>query len=199
MYPQEVKVVFLGESTVGKTSIIASFASTTKDFLEDQTPTIGACFSLQTVQVNGEDVKLKIWDTAGQERFRALTPMYYRDAQVAILVFAVNAEDSLERLRSWHEDLTRDTRKMPAVIIAANKIDLERTVKTNTGEQFAESIEATYMECSAKTKVGINELFAQAAELAVKSNEAITEQQNKVVQQITAEPPKANQQKKECC
>lgn len=164
----ELKVVFLGESSVGKTSIITCFSS--EGFTPNQTPTVGACFSVKMVSVDGKDVKLKVWDTAGQERFRALTPMYYRDAHVAILVFALDSPVSFERLKGWVEDLERDTRVRPEIIIVGNKCDLKRKVESADGEAYASSVNATYWECSAKTKDGVEELFCEAAGLGLKSD-----------------------------
>jgi small GTP-binding protein len=165
MITSEVKVVFLGESTVGKTSIIASYSKF--GFPTDTTSTIGASFSLHRVQMASTEVKLKIWDTAGQERFRSLTPMYYRDAHVAVLVFAVDSPESFVRLDTWIEDLRREVNKVPAVIVAGNKIDLPRRIDREQCEAFAQRIGASYCECSAKTRAGIDELFQMAASFSL--------------------------------
>ncbi|OHT11688.1 Ras-related protein Rab-5C [Tritrichomonas foetus] len=191
----DIKLVFLGESTVGKTSIIACFSQ--GEFAPDQTSTIGACFSMKKVIVDNEEVKLKIWDTAGQERFRALTPMYYRDAQIAILVYSVDATDTFHKLKKWVEDLKRDTKVMPPLIIAGNKIDLERKVSTEAGEKFAESVGAVFMECSAKAKIGIDELFAAAASMARRDTRVIHEESSKLAQEIMGETKP--QKKSSCC
>jgi Ras-related protein Rab-5C len=167
MASPEVKLVFLGETQVGKTSIISSFLQ--PDVIPNPNPTVGARFATQLLLVDGVKVKLKIWDTAGQERFRALTPMYYRRAHVAILVFAVDAPDSLRKLTTWLADLERDTKEMPAVIITGNKIDLARKVSGDEGEKFAQDVGATYFESSAKTRLGITELFHLATTLAIES------------------------------
>ena len=82
METYEIKVVFLGESGVGKTSIILSFTNDT--FSENEVQTIGASYTFKKIIRENDEVKLKIWDTAGQERFRSLAPMYYRDADVAV-------------------------------------------------------------------------------------------------------------------
>jgi small GTP-binding protein len=161
----EAKVVFLGESTVGKTSIVSAYAD--EGFNEVHSPTIGACFSLHEVRVGQETIKLKVWDTAGQERYRALTPMYYRDAQVAILVYAVDVSETMTKLTSWIDKLQSDTTTMPIMIIVGNKTDLAREVEYATAEQFALEVNATYCECSAREDTGIKELFALAAEKAM--------------------------------
>jgi small GTP-binding protein len=165
MTDPEVKIVFLGESSVGKTSIISSFSQT--GFIPDMSSTVGASFSMQRVALDSCDVKLKIWDTAGQERFRSLTPMYYRDAQVAILVFSVDSTATFDSLDSWVDDLKQHAAKQPAIIIVGNKIDLERTVEPMQGEAFADTVGASYIECSAKTRAGVDALFQLAAGIAV--------------------------------
>jgi small GTP-binding protein len=187
--PCEAKVVFLGDSAVGKTSIISAYAH--EEYSEEHSPTVGAHFSLQRLQIGTSEVKLKIWDTAGQERFRALTPMYYRDSQVAVLVFALDSQESLDGLSSWIENLRRDTRLMPEVVVVGNKSDLERRVQG--AEQFADRENAVYVECSAKERKGIDELFTIVAQkaLTAQGSGAVD---SKMVQEITA-PGK----KKGCC
>jgi small GTP-binding protein len=188
----EAKIVFLGDSAVGKTTIISVFAH--DEFSEDHSPTVGAHFSLQRMQIGDDEVKLKIWDTAGQERFRALTPMYYRDSDVAVLVFAVDSQDSLTSLTSWIDNLKRDTRTMPALVIVGNKIDLERRVNARECETFAEQNGATYAECSALTKKGIEELFLIIAQKAL-AGKGTKPAAGTLVQEITG--PK--KQKSGCC
>jgi small GTP-binding protein len=162
---RELKIVFLGESTVGKTSIITSFSQS--GLISDVEATIGACFSVQRLTIGSSEVKLKIWDTAGQERFRALTPMYFRDADVALLVFAVNSADTFQKLDSWLADVRHKTTNSLLIFIVGNKTDLGREVDTADGIKFAKQIGAIYAECSAKTKDGIGNLFRMAAMTAL--------------------------------
>jgi small GTP-binding protein len=165
MVGPEVKIVFLGESMVGKTSIISSYSK--MGFQSDTTSTIGACFSLHRIRLSSAEIKLKIWDTAGQERFRSLTPMYYRDAHVAVLVFAVDSRESFLGLDTWINDLRKEVGQPPAHIVAGNKIDLHRKVDLEQGEAFAQRIGASYCECSAKTRAGVDELFQMAATVSL--------------------------------
>ena len=204
----ECKIVFLGEAAVGKTSIITQF--TENEFTPDQNSTIGACFSMKKVKCDeNTNVNLKIWDTAGQERFRALTPIYYRDAQVAILVFSVIERETFkynvyrpetfEKLQVWI-DFLHETEDSTPFIILGNKIDLvdERTVSTDEGERFASSVNATYMECSAKSKEGIEEVFIAAAQIAADNRvEAKTQQTNEV--KIPDNDNQQKKKKKDCC
>ncbi|KAH0794612.1 small GTP-binding protein [Histomonas meleagridis] len=142
--------------------------------------------------IDGTEVKLKIWDTAGQERFRALTPMYYRDCHVAILVFSVDSQQSLNELQNWYNDIKADSHVMPSIIVVGNKIDLPRAVSTQVGEQFAESISATYMECSAIEDKGIYDIFVEAGTLSLNKN--LPQNQEKITRDITGD-----QTQKKCC
>lgn len=152
----EVKVAFVGESGVGKTTIIQSFE---KSDVPDQPPTLGACFSMHVLKIDGETIRLKIWDTAGQEKFKSLAPMYYRDAQTIVLVFSVTEPDSFEATRLWFSQLREEFAVIPKLFLIANKIDLPRKVDELKSRAFAEEINAVYYETSAKTHVGIQELL----------------------------------------
>ena len=200
MLATDIKVVFLGESTVGKTSIISCFAQ--GEFNQEQTSTIGACFTMKKIILDDKtEIKLKIWDTAGQERFRALTPMYYRDADVAILVFAVDDKDSFEKLQRWIDDLSRDIKIMPPLIIVGNKIDLfeQRKISSDDAEKFAESVSATFLECSAKSKEGIEEIFTTAGELASKITHKSNAETSKLAQEIIDGDNDQENKQKKCC
>ena len=172
-YQSEVKIVFLGDSTVGKTSIISSFSH--GEFIADQTPTIGVCFSLQKIEIGGEIIKMKIWDTAGQEKFRSLTPFYYRDSDLVIFVFAIDSKDSFEGIKVWYENVKKDTTKLPKLMVVGNKIDLsdKRKVPIEECECFADTIGATYMECSAKSGQGIEDIFTEAGNILLNEREKI--------------------------
>jgi small GTP-binding protein len=99
----DAKVVLLGSANVGKTSIISRAVS---DEFDQQMPaTIGACYTAKEVDIANVTVNLQIWDTAGQERFRTLAPMYYRGSVVALLVYAINDEASLQDVRKWVDEI----------------------------------------------------------------------------------------------
>ena len=96
----------LGESGVGKTSIVQRFV--TKDnFKEENPPTIGASFVSKLVNIQGTDnnMKFQIWDTAGQEKYRSLASMYYKDAQVAIIVYDISKRATFEAVKFWNNEL----------------------------------------------------------------------------------------------
>ncbi|RKO96561.1 hypothetical protein CAUPRSCDRAFT_635, partial [Caulochytrium protostelioides] len=97
--PIQVKLVLLGEAAVGKSSLVLRFVN--NEFQENKEPTIGAAFLTQRCKLEDKIIKFEIWDTAGQERFHSLAPMYYRNAQAAIVAYDVTKAASLEKAMNW--------------------------------------------------------------------------------------------------
>jgi small GTP-binding protein len=162
------KIVLLGSASVGKTSIICRAVS--DEFDTEMPATIGACYTAKQVEVAGTQINLQIWDTAGQERFRTLAPMYYRGSIVALLVFSVIEEKSLQDVKDWADEIKQQADEMPVLFVVANKADLvdERTVTTDQGEAVSKELGAFYSEVSAKSGRGIDELFVRVAEESLK-------------------------------
>jgi small GTP-binding protein len=162
------KLVLLGQSTVGKTSIIS--VAEGGSFQPDQSATIGACFHIKKMKVDDTGIKFHIWDTAGQERFRALAPMYYRDAQFALLVYAIDSRDSFEEIEVWHQALANDCSPMPQVVLVGNKIDLveRRQITLEEGRALAKKLNARLFEISAKADAeGVRTMLQEIAIMAV--------------------------------
>lgn len=134
---------------------------------------VGVDFKVKFVDIEGQRVKLTIWDTAGQERFRTLTSSYYRGAHGVILVYDVTSRDSFDSVRTvWMRELqTYANPDEMVLMLVANKIDKagERTVSTAQGQDFAKDLSALYMECSAKTKVGIQNAFEELVQTILHS------------------------------
>lgn len=123
----QFKLVLLGESSVGKSSLVLRFVK--GQFLDFQDSTIGAAFLTQTVCLNETTVKFEIWDTAGQERYHSLAPMYYRGAQAAIVVYDITNQDSFVRAKNWVKELQRQGNPDIVIALAGNKVDLEEERK----------------------------------------------------------------------
>eukprot|EP01127_Copromyxa_protea_P003942 TRINITY_DN136_c0_g1_i2.p1 TRINITY_DN136_c0_g1~~TRINITY_DN136_c0_g1_i2.p1 ORF type:complete len:193 (+),score=40.61 TRINITY_DN136_c0_g1_i2:311-889(+) len=155
----QFKLVLLGESAVGKSSLVIRFVN--GDFEENQTSTVGACFLTQEITLNDTTVKFDIWDTAGQERFASLAPMYYRGAQAAIVVFDITNYSSFIKAQEWVRELQRKGHPNVVIAIAGNKSDLSHTreVTTQQATEYADENGALYYETSAKTATNVNELF----------------------------------------
>lgn len=167
-----VKIVLLGDTGVGKSSICQRYINNTiSDAYE---VTIGGAYLQKEVGLsNGQKIKLHIWDTGGEERYRAMAPLYYRDAQAALLVYDVTSTQSFQSLDYWVRELDEKIRDENMVlIIAGNKSDLPtKKVSEEQVKAFADNSGIYHVEVSAKTGAGINELFTHMATELVKRSE----------------------------
>jgi len=167
----QFKLVLLGDTSVGKSSIVIRFVK--GQFSEYQESTIGAAFLTQTVPLNDSQVKFEIWDTAGQERYHSLAPMYYRGASAAIIVFDITSMESFHRAQQWVKELQRQGSPDVVIAIAGNKVDREdeREVSTNEAKNYAENNNLLFFETSAKTNVNVRELFLAIAKKLPKEDQ----------------------------
>ena len=206
---ESLKIVLIGETSVGKTSIICQFID--QVFQADQQSTIGGTFSTKKIKCsNGKIIKLEIWDTAGQERYRSVTKMFYKDANVAILVYDITSKYSFEELkRYWVEQVIESAPKDIILAIIANKYDLleKEQVDEEEAREYAAKINAMFAVTSAKNNSGINDLFIEIAKKYTGAESAVTvdekdesEEYRKIRKEsvkITKESQKAK--KKKCC
>ncbi|XP_043537809.1 ras-related protein Rab-5B isoform X2 [Chiloscyllium plagiosum] len=118
----QFKLVLLGESAVGKSSLVLRFVK--GQFHEYQESTIGAAFLTQSVCLDDTTVKFEIWDTAGQERYHSLAPMYYRGAQAAIVVYDITNQETFARAKTWVKELQRQASPNIVIALSGNKADL---------------------------------------------------------------------------
>ncbi|XP_014287130.1 ras-related protein Rab-21 isoform X3 [Halyomorpha halys] len=147
-------------------------------------PTIGASFFTCNINVDDTRVRLQVWDTAGQERFRSMAPMYYRNANAALLVFDITQQTSFASIKSWVKELQRNVEEPLVLCVVGNKTDLEsqRKVTREEAEQYATSIAATYFESSALNDSGIEDVFLCCA------SGMITLSQDKLVKTLRVTP-----------
>ncbi|KAK1926692.1 putative ras-related protein rab-18 [Papiliotrema laurentii] len=167
------KLLLIGNSSVGKSSLLLRF--TDDDFLseEETTATIGVDFRSKSVEVGGKRYKLSIWDTAGQERFRTLTSSYYRGAQAVILVYDVSSRSTFDELLKWFKEIDTYCGEGVVKVVVGNKMDKEfsRQVSTEEGRAFAERMGTSFVECSAKTRTGVLDIFQEVVRKILASPE----------------------------
>ena len=158
-----VKAVLLGESGVGKTSIISRFID--NSFEKNKKSTTGADYTGKTMyfdEYGGKKIKFEIWDTAGQEIYRSLTKIFYKDAKIAVLVYDITKRETFEELKKyWYNQIKESATPDIIIAIAANKCDLyeDEKVKEEEGREFAKEIGAYFKLTSAFLNSGIEELF----------------------------------------
>ena len=123
MTMKTIKVVIIGDTQVGKSCILTRFVE--GKFNHDTNSTIGAAFSTKVIEAKGQSIKIQIWDTAGQEQYRSLTPIYYRNTNVAIIVFDLTNATSLDNVESWFQEVKEKAPSCNYIAFCGNKCDLE--------------------------------------------------------------------------
>jgi len=183
-----VKLVLLGEAAVGKSSLVLRFVN--NDFQENKEPTIGAAFLTQKCNLPTRTIKFEIWDTAGQERFASLAPMYYRNAQSALVVYDLTKPTSLIKAKHWVAELQRQASPGIVIALVGNKLDLTnettpsntlgedgdgepaegeeadgdaRKISTAEAKSYAEEEGLLFFETSAKLGTNVTEVFTAIA------------------------------------
>ncbi|KAJ6248996.1 ras and ef-hand domain-containing protein [Anaeramoeba flamelloides] len=175
----DYKIVLLGDSSVGKSSLV--FRLSKNRFCENLEPTIGGLCVIQNIEIGESEVKLKIWDTAGQERFHSLTPLYYRGAKGAIIVYDITNSESYKRATDWILELRENGEQDAKIVLVGNKIDLERkVVEDTTAQKFADKNDLHFFTTSAKTGEGVNQVFFVLAQLISQMNISNNENKNNI-------------------
>lgn len=161
------KALAIGDGGCGKTALCIQFAQ--GFFQENYKLTIGVEFYVKTIKVKNYAVKLQIWDTGGQERFAYVRPMYYKGALGAILLFDITNRESFEHLAKWIEEVNTNVGQKIPLLLVGNKADLdtERKVSREEAEAFARDNDMYYMESSAKTAYGVQDVFGILALLMI--------------------------------
>eukprot|EP01088_Endostelium_zonatum_P009047 TRINITY_DN22232_c0_g1_i1.p1 TRINITY_DN22232_c0_g1~~TRINITY_DN22232_c0_g1_i1.p1 ORF type:complete len:204 (-),score=40.99 TRINITY_DN22232_c0_g1_i1:124-735(-) len=157
------KLVFLGNQSVGKTSIITRFMYDTFD--STYQATIGIDFITKTMYLEDRTIRLQLWDTAGQERFRSLLPSYIRDSTVAVVVYDITNRTSFLDTVKWVGDVRAERGDHVVIMLVGNKTDLadKRSVSIEEGQAKAAEYGALFIESSAKTDFNIKPLFQSIA------------------------------------
>ncbi|KAM8848470.1 ras-related protein Rab-41 isoform 4-T4 [Neosynchiropus ocellatus] len=160
---RKFKLVFLGEQSVGKTSLITRFMYDSFD--NTYQATIGIDFLSKTMYLEDRTIRLQLWDTAGQERFRSLIPSYIRDSAAAVVVYDIANLNSFQQTSKWIDDVRTERGSDVIIMLVGNKTDLadKRQITTEEGEQRAKELNVMFIETSAKTGYNVKQLFRRVA------------------------------------
>ncbi|XP_062918644.1 ras-related protein Rab-35-like isoform X2 [Mobula hypostoma] len=197
-YDHLFKLLIIGDSGVGKSSLLLRFADNT--FSGSYITTIGVDFKIRTVDVNGEKVKLQIWDTAGQERFRTITSTYYRNTHGVIIVYDVTNPESFVNVKRWLHEISQNCDTVSKVLVGnKNEDPLARQVEYADAKRFCDQVGIRLFETSAKENTNVEEMFNAVTFMVLKckkDNLARLQQQNEVVK---INKPKKKPAVKKCC
>ncbi|XP_078474199.1 ras-related protein Rab-6A isoform X1 [Lampetra planeri] len=160
---RKFKLVFLGEQSVGKTSLITRFMYDSFD--NTYQATIGIDFLSKTMYLEDRTIRLQLWDTAGQERFRSLIPSYIRDSAAAVVVYDITNVNSFQQTSKWIDDVRTERGSDVIIMLVGNKTDLadKRQVSIDEGERKAKELNVMFIETSAKAGYNVKQLFRRVA------------------------------------
>ncbi|KAG7322607.1 hypothetical protein KOW79_013953 [Hemibagrus wyckioides] len=160
---RKFKLVFLGEQSVGKTSLITRFMYDSFD--NTYQATIGIDFLSKTMYLEDRTIRLQLWDTAGQERFRSLIPSYIRDSAAAVVVYDITNVNSFQQTTKWIDDVRTERGSDVIIMLVGNKTDLadKRQVSIEEGERKAKELSVMFIETSAKAGYNVKQLFRRVA------------------------------------
>ncbi len=165
-YDLSFKIIVIGDSGVGKSCLTNK--ATKNIFEESYNATVGFEFFSFNIKMFEKIIKLQIWDTCGQELYRSLITNFYRNASLAIMVYAINNKDSFDNIDVWLKELKIHSNPDSKVFLIGNKIDLENERKVNReqGEEYSNQNNfSLFMESSAKTGFNAQKIFIEAARI----------------------------------
>ena len=189
-----IKLLLIGDSCVGKTSLLLRFCD--NFFPESHMATIGVEFKEKIITINDKNYKIHLWDTAGQERYSSLTKNFYKHAQGIIFVYDVNNIKSFQNLKNWIKNPDYEKRNVK-IIIVGNKIDLKKEISTDDLKRLANRYSCKYFEVSAKNNINVNSIFESITEEIINDNKEYDED----IDSITLSNVQfyEKEKKKQCC
>uniref|UniRef100_A0AAV2JAM6 Ras-related protein Rab-6A n=1 Tax=Knipowitschia caucasica TaxID=637954 RepID=A0AAV2JAM6_KNICA len=184
---RKFKLVFLGEQSVGKTSLITRFMYDSFD--NTYQATIGIDFLSKTMYLEDRTIRLQLWDTAGQERFRSLIPSYIRDSAAAVVVYDITNVNSFQQTTKWIDDVRTERGGDVIIMLVGNKTDLadKRQVSIEEGERKAKELNVMFIETSAKAGYNVKQVRSVSRALDLYMLVSLLTDQQHLIIQITTE------------
>ena len=194
----QIKVTLIGESSVGKTSIINRY---TRDaFTQELESTLGANYSQKKIERHGKKIRWDLWDTAGQEKYRAIGRHFYKDSYIVCLVYDITNKESFERIKTvWYPELKEHGEKTKILALVGNKIDkyLDEQVNEDDVKKYAEEINAINKRTSAMEWTNIEDLFNSLVDKYLKEIAGMIIEEEKI--KIKKDDLKKKKKKKKGC
>ncbi|CAG9767709.1 unnamed protein product [Ceutorhynchus assimilis] len=197
-YDHLFKLLIIGDSGVGKSSLLLRFADNT--FTGSYITTIGVDFKIKTVTIDGQKVKLQIWDTAGQERFRTITSTYYRGTHGVVIVYDVTNGETFANVKRWLHEIDQNCEVVNRVLVG-NKNDTpdRKVVLTEDAQRFADTMNIKLFETSAKDNINVEDMFMSITRLVLRSKLEMRERQNDQKDVVNLREKKKSSKKSKCC
>ena len=202
-YEMMVKVIIIGDSSVGKTNIMNKYLK--NQFLEDSKATVGVEFGSKLFKIDGHNIKAQIWDTAGEEKYKAITGAYYKGSKGAFIVYDITRKETFDSVDRWINDLKSIGDSKMTIILIGNKCDLEdkREIPKEKGEEKARSFDCAFLETSALSgdniekgfQMMISEIFKKFGNESIDEEELISVERGEELKLDKKEGKK----KKGCC
>ena len=163
-YNYLLKYIIIGDASVGKSNLLMKF--TQNKFNESYQATIGVEFGAKNLDINKKTYRIQIWDTAGQENFHSITRSYYKNSVCAMVVYDITSRKSFDNVLNWIEEVQNNSSKTILIVLVGNKIDLKenRDISFDEGKELANRNGIIFMETSAKTGEGVEEIFKKTVQ-----------------------------------
>ncbi|KAF0309819.1 Ras-related protein Rab-35 [Amphibalanus amphitrite] len=197
-YDHLFKLLIIGDSGVGKSSLLVRFAENM--FSGNYITTIGVDFKIRTMNIDGQKVKLQIWDTAGQERFRTITSTYYRGTHGVIVVYDVTNGDSFGNVKRWLHEIQQNCDVVDRILVG-NKNDSpdRKVVLTEDAQRFSDQMGIRLFETSAKDNINVDEMFEAITRQVLESKKRQKEEQSNANNDTINIRRQHTKSKKKCC
>lgn len=197
-YDHLFKLLIIGDSGVGKSSLLLRFADNT--FTGNYITTIGVDFKIRTLEVDGERVKLQIWDTAGQERFRTITSTYYRGTHGVIVVYDVTNGESFANVKRWLHEIDQNCEVVNRILVG-NKNDCpdRKVVLYEDAKRFADQMNIKLFETSAKDNLNVEEMFTVMTKMVLETKKEQKDRQMETNNPLRLHNNRTHKKKQKCC
>ena len=198
-YDLKIRVMLIGDSNVGKTSIIKRYCN--NQFSPSYISTVGIDFETKYLRLNGKIINLQIWDTAGQERYKVLAKNYYKNSDGFIIVYDITDKKSFNNVANWITQIKDSASENVKCVLLGNKCDLEelRQVDINQGKDLANNYHLKFYETSAQKGNNIQKVFTDLVKGFLNDDNFVNDSERSSISTEQRNLRRARNQKKKCC